>query len=637
MRTIQLEILRHGPPHNQLLSPLTEYLALCENHAAVTVRLPFEHAAFLLRLKALQYAKDVAYRPLELEDLARKMTDILSQVPGLIRELAEQSASANETCHLRLILSANELALLPFEITNASQGFAGAGQPLLLQSQAPICVTREVRRVVTEHLSWPPPPYPRILFAAAAPLASVPLEAHLLVFRQVIDPWVFHFKDEAERRKRIGDHLTVLPSATLREIEEECASGKYTHVHLLAHGVPIEKGDDRRYGLALHDPADRGRPDVVEASRLAKAMRPPIKNEAGKFARPSVVTLAVCDAGSVGSVVGAGASIAHSLHDEGIPFVVASQFPLSFGGSVVMTKVLYSGLLGGEDPRVLLINLRRELMTKVPGTHDWASIVAYASFPPDMDRELGRIQVDQAFRSLEAAINHVDKKLGASTEGKWNDDRRRLNAARDRIDRLLKKNQDPKVFGIAASADKRLAQILWQIRADPSRPAKDENEVRELLISAREYYEEAFRRDRSQMWARVQSLAMTAVLRCWQPNETLSAVKWRLAEAFSQEELRLEDRQRLAWANANLAELYLLSLAMKDAPLSAREARKKARAHASAFAQIPDLTWLEIHSTRRQFHRYSSFFSHVNPELAEMAREADRLTNLLPESSGNYA
>ena len=54
MRTIQLEILRHGPPHNQLLSPLTEYLALCENHPAVTVRLPFEHADFLLRLKALQ-------------------------------------------------------------------------------------------------------------------------------------------------------------------------------------------------------------------------------------------------------------------------------------------------------------------------------------------------------------------------------------------------------------------------------------------------------------------------------------------------------------------------------------------------------------------------------------------------------
>jgi hypothetical protein len=32
MRTITLELLRHGPAHNQLLSPLTPCLALCENH-----------------------------------------------------------------------------------------------------------------------------------------------------------------------------------------------------------------------------------------------------------------------------------------------------------------------------------------------------------------------------------------------------------------------------------------------------------------------------------------------------------------------------------------------------------------------------------------------------------------------------
>jgi len=67
----------------------------------------------------------------------------------------------------------------------------------------------------------------------------------------------------------------------------------------------------------------------------------------------------------------------------------------------------------------------------------------------------------------------------------------------------LKKDQEPKVYGIVASTDKRLAQILWQIRPDPSLPAKDETEVRDRLLSARKYYEEAFRRDRSQMWARV--------------------------------------------------------------------------------------------------------------------------------------
>ena len=52
------------------------------------------------------------------------------------------------------------------------------------------------------------------------------------------------------------------------------------------------------------------------------------------------------------------------------------------------------------------------------------------------------------------------------------------------------------------------------------------------------------------------------------------------------EELRLQDRQRLAWANANLAELYLLSLVMKKPPINAAQARKKAAHHAEEFAKI---------------------------------------------------
>ena len=45
MRTITLELVRHGPAHNQLLSPLTQYLALCENHPAVTLQLPLDGVA----------------------------------------------------------------------------------------------------------------------------------------------------------------------------------------------------------------------------------------------------------------------------------------------------------------------------------------------------------------------------------------------------------------------------------------------------------------------------------------------------------------------------------------------------------------------------------------------------------------
>src|SRR5689334_10487922 len=147
MRNIHLEILRQGPPHNQLLSPLTEYLALCENHPAVPVRLPFEHQDFALRLEALQYRKDADYRHLEVAEVTRWMTAILSQVPGLIREMADQSGGGNEVVNLRLTLSANELALLPFELASASYVFGSAGEPMLLQSQSPVCITREGRRL----------------------------------------------------------------------------------------------------------------------------------------------------------------------------------------------------------------------------------------------------------------------------------------------------------------------------------------------------------------------------------------------------------------------------------------------------------------------------------------------------------
>ena len=57
-RTLTLELLRHGPAHNQLLSPLTPYLALAGNHGAQTVNLPFEHRDFLLRQRALRYQEE---------------------------------------------------------------------------------------------------------------------------------------------------------------------------------------------------------------------------------------------------------------------------------------------------------------------------------------------------------------------------------------------------------------------------------------------------------------------------------------------------------------------------------------------------------------------------------------------------
>ncbi len=148
---------------------------------------------------------------------------------------------------------------------------------------------------------------------------------------------------------------------------------------------------------------------VARRTPRERALRPPLRAYNMGFARPSVVTLAACDAGA-GSVVGAGASIAHALHEDGIPLVVASQFPLSFAGSVIMVRELYDGFLSLSGPRLMLVNLRRQMRTQAPLGHDWA-IVTYASFPPNLNRQLRQFQIRQAHRRLEASFHHADRML----------------------------------------------------------------------------------------------------------------------------------------------------------------------------------------------------------------------------------
>ena len=58
IQKVKLEFLRPGPSHNQLLSPLTPYIALCGEEGPVTVQMPFEHRQLLMRLRRLRYESD---------------------------------------------------------------------------------------------------------------------------------------------------------------------------------------------------------------------------------------------------------------------------------------------------------------------------------------------------------------------------------------------------------------------------------------------------------------------------------------------------------------------------------------------------------------------------------------------------
>jgi hypothetical protein len=672
MRTITLELLRHGPAHNQLLSPLTQYLALCENHSAVTVHVPFEHNQFLYRHRSLSYNMGEEPRVFQVRDTAQVMGDLLSTIPGLTAAINGQPSDVDSepVTHLRLVLSAAELALLPFELALAPHGFPGAGQSLLLQSQTPLCITRETRRVPEEFVDWPT--RPKILFVTAAPpgYPAVPAGAHLLALRKAIEPWIGATEAEGpeKRKQRVAEHLSVLTNASAESIEAACASGEYSHIHILAHGHEHRNDYDVRFGLALHNPADAmGAADIVSGERLATALRVAQKTRDGQLARPAVVTLASCNSGNVGSVAGAGASIAHALHEAGVPMVIASQFPLSYGGSVRLVEILYHGLLWGEDPRKLLMDLRRQLHTQFPTTHDWASVTAYASLPPDFDEQLASVQIQRVMNSIDVALHEADEvtrrfsmrtsRRSMANQAKPETEvekeallrmaKEQVATAKDRLERLLIRHpaHTARIHGLLASTEKREAEIHHSITKittiDPNERDQARRDMMDALERAQEHYWNSFLSHRANHWAIVQFLSLTLILNSFDPaqaeedSEKSPRRLWALAEAQSLTDLRNEDHSARKWAIANLIELYLLAPLVESVrdrdPVEHFAA--KAQNYATELRELTGSRSFEVFSTRRQIARYLEWFNELAAAtVAPIYGTAEAVFSLLPES-----
>lgn len=460
-RTITLEFLREGPPHNQLLSPLTRYLAACQNRPPESLRLDVEHRDFLRWQAGLTYAnvrrlgkvedektRVVAAAAFEVErrnaidDAGKAVTNVLGAIKGLTAEL---SCEPCEWRHIHLVVDASELGALPFELARAAPGLMVEGERLFAQQNARITLSRQTRRVATSVVSWPE--RPRILCVIAD--GDLPADAHVLALRKSIDHWIGWNDLEGSatgeeggldenllldnRKREAARMLTVLENPTLDEVSQAAAADCFTHVHVLAHGAPLP---DASAGQTLYGICFRGTSgvDVVDGDRLEAALRHP-----KDCTHPTVVTLATCEGASVtGAILGPGGSAAHQIHSKGVPLVIASQFPLSKGASVVATEMLYRGLLRGDDPRETVHAIRRELLVVYPDTHDWASLVVYASLPPDLDAQLGTVRRNFERRAAETAIERFRATLRGKSEQQMAsgspDEQQRVGDDIDRLD-----------------------------------------------------------------------------------------------------------------------------------------------------------------------------------------------------------
>ncbi|MCB9730315.1 MAG: CHAT domain-containing protein [Deltaproteobacteria bacterium] len=614
---VKLELVRPGPAHNQLLSPLTDYVALCGAVSPITFNVPVEHRELLRQLSALNRDQDSQRRKAQLDQTAELVERVLGAIDGFKAEMAAAGCQRDDgrLVHLRLVVTPSELALLPFEAANVPQGLPGEKLPLALQGVLPVTITRETRHCTPPPTDWPTREV-RVLLAAASPrgLPPVPLRSHLLALRRALTPWVAGDpqperparpdSDGPKAPPRFADVVTVLPDASLRSIREACAVSAFTHVHILAHGLAVPGSHDEHFGLALHADSDAGERAVVTGQQLVTALRAQREDGPG-HSSPFHVTLASCDSGNVGGVLAPGASIAHDLHTGGIPWVVASQFPLSFAGSAVMAEVLYTRLFRGDDPRRVLHDLRQRLSTECGGTHDWAALVAYAAIDEEFERSWATFRHTQTHRAIDAAFHDLDQVLDAQPDAIAE----RARPHRERIERYTARFRAAaeesaarddiamrsEALGMVASSCKRIAQIEHRL----GRTAQ----AREALEQARAHYLLALRASVRNHWVVGQYLALFLPIEGRVPVDW-----WYVAHASATMDLEALESTTIAWAHGSLAELYLLALAAPELGAAFPDAAELARAHAADLVARTGRKAFEVTSTRRQFDRYADWW-----------------------------
>ena len=631
IRSVNVEVLREGPRHNQLLSPLTPYLVVCQDSPAARLRLPpsYEHASFERRLSELRYevgGDDSGRLEGVLVETGTEIGTILGDVPGLAGALSASGSPPDTLVHFRLTLSASELARIPFELSKVPAG-AGASPDGWLLLQSPICLTRRNRSVSNSTRPWVTTP--RLLFVAG-PDVDEAFDAHLNALEMILKPWSER-PQERGPTKSSGPWLTVKRDAKLAEVESAMGQ-RPSFVHFLAHGEEDFDDPYGRFGVHFADGA-------VSGERLASALG----GGGADGSMPSVVTLATCDSSNEASPIPPDSSVAYALHSRGVPLVVASQFPLSIDGSLAFVEVLYRDLMHGEHPFISLYRVRLALHANHSEYHhDWASVTVHEALPDTFDAQLEEVRYRQSRRAHEVALRRVESPIDDSQPHKT-----LVGAVEATAARLpTAGSYAVEAMGLRAAGWKRLAEVefhrgdsdtsAYEASARRLRQSLDEyrRAARSLLGSAGEVVNKKV----SLHWLLTQLLSTSllidssdedqgdaglpsedgddvheteegssAVVSAFRPGrlDEEKEAWWttaKLAAEVDRDTLAGEDR---AWGHVSLIELWLLRLAAPGLnEEDRREANSEARKNADQLVAIMGLAAEQTVNTCRQIKRY---------------------------------
>lgn len=651
MKSQILGIARIGTPQGFVLNPINYYISLCGEKPQVTFNVDCQQELFDKMINDLRYHDgDPSSSSAAISFFQELTTKAFEDF-----EYVNLDPLETEALHLRLVVSPLELIQIPFEFAIFPNDPSKI--PLLANNNRIITLTREVRQESESSYKWPSKP--KILFAWSEPdpeKMPVPHREHLQTLVEIVEELAKPIGENSYPKPNISNFLTELPNASpesiTKEIEDAIKNQKpFTHIHILAHGgQKIVYGDNRDFRLIMCKNGLPNKSSKIDGEKLSSVLIPFDRKTA-----PAVVSLAVCDSANTNTILSTG-SLSYQLHNAGIPCVFASQFPLTKRGSVIMVKNLYRRLIQGVDPRLALYHTRMEL--KKEQNHDWASLVAYARFPGDINLQLLDTKLQLIFNTMKTTNAWVDHSFKHWTNIEIKDKHSLLKELESRLEKSITElsshfDEDENKssletnalqsehLGLLGSAYKRKAEFNFKsIALNPDKESSYTAASGTDIEQAKKFYELGLFADQGNHWNAVQFLSLKAIsegtlvdeLRLWYATEYMALMNEKKVQ-------KLGDK---AWAWGTLSELYLLQPLTVHKPEASKEIKTSismAKDYLAKIASLPDEYNYVKESTIRQFERYlnwwPSLFKTVFPDwLKEHAGEIRKVLPRLEELTG---
>jgi hypothetical protein len=340
--------------------------------------------------------------------------------------------------------------------------------------------------------------------------------------------------------------------------------------------------------------------DAVDAATLASVLWCRRQDKSP----PTLVVLATCDSANQCAVEVPGASFACELHQAGVPWVIASQMPLTYGGSAVFADRFYRALFQGIDPRYVLHRVRHVLAADQQ-THDWAAIVAYASIPSDFEAQVRAFRIRQLRRFIDSAFERIrhqkdDVVAARALEGNL------INEYLQQWEQTL-----PQRGGRNDAERSEYVGMKGAITKQKAEFETDKDKQERLWSLAAQNYLDALKAQVGNHWVAVQYLSISRVL-----GQKAESGIFELAERAAAFDLDGCDPGERPWAVGSLLELALLSP-------DGKALDKECVEWAEELSKLVAPEDFELFSTRRQLERYTEgmFAGRISAEVKARATE----------------